>query len=87
MVYVYVLLSEKDGQFYTGATSDLRRRLEEHEAGRVKSTRNRLPVSLVYYEGCLSQSDAFQREKYLKSGMGKRYLRRRLKVYLGSLTG
>ena len=87
MFYVYVLLSDKDGRFYTGATSDLRRRLREHETGSVSSTKGRLPVRLVYYEGCLTQADAFRREKYLKTGMGKRYLKNRLKGYLESLTG
>ena len=87
MFYVYVLHSENDGLFYTGATSDLKARFHEHESGRVRSTRDRLPVRLVYYEAGLSQADAFQREKYLKSGPGKRYLKNRLKEYLASLTG
>jgi putative endonuclease len=87
MFYVYVLHSEKDGLLYTGATRDLKARFHEHENGRVASTRHRLPVRLVYYEASLSQADAFQREKYLKSGPGKRYLRSRLKEYLASLTG
>ena len=87
MFYVYVLHSEKDGLFYTGATSDLKTRLHEHESGRVRSTKDRLPVRLVYYEASLSQAEAFQREKYLKSGPGKRYLKNRLKQSLASLTG
>jgi putative endonuclease len=87
MFYFYVLRSEKDGLLYTGATSDLKARLNAHESGRVHSTRNRLPVRLVYYEAGLSQADAFQREKYLKSGPVKRYLKNRLKEYLVSLTG
>lgn len=78
MNYVYVLLSEKDGKFYTGATWDLRLRYKQHQDGEVVSTKNRLPVKLVYYEACLSEKDAFIREKYLKSGLGKRYLRNRL---------
>ena len=53
----------------------------------VSSTKARLPVRLVYYEACLSQADAFRREKYLKSGPGKRYLKNRLKDSLASLTG
>ena len=80
--YVYVLLSDKDGQFYTGYTSDLRRRLAEHHAGSVRSTKSRLPVRLVYYEACLSQADATKREKYLKSAWGKRYIKGRLADYL-----
>lgn len=85
MEYVYVLLSEADGQFYTGLTSDLRRRLEEHNSGEVPSTKHRVPFRLVYYEACLRRVDAAAREKYLKTGMGKRYLRNRLKNSLGGL--
>jgi putative endonuclease len=83
MQYVYVLLSESDGQFYTGLTSDLKRRLGEHNAGEVAPTKHRVPFRLAYYEACLSRADAAAREKYLKSGMGKRYLRNRLKDFLG----
>ena len=85
MIYVYVLLSEADEQFYTGMTSDLRRRFEEHNAGQVASTKHRLPFRLVYYEACVSRADAAAREKYLKTGMGKRYLKNRLKDFLGGL--
>jgi len=80
--YVYVLLSEKDNQFYTGFTSDLRNRIELHKQGKVKSTMQRLPVKLIYFEGCLNQQDATRREKYLKSGSGKKYLKNRLGHYL-----
>ena len=80
--YVYVLLSEKDNQFYTGYTSNLRRRLEEHQAAKVTSTKYRLPLKLIYFEGCLNQQDATRREKYLKSGNGKIYLRSRLRLFL-----
>lgn len=76
--YVYVLLSEEDNLFYTGYTSDLKNRLELHNAGKVFSTKNRTPLRLIYYEGCLNQQDATRREKYLKSGNGKIYLRNRL---------
>ena len=50
----------------------------EHAEGHVTSTRNRRPLMLVYFEGCLSREDAFRRERYLKTGRGKRYLRQRL---------
>jgi putative endonuclease len=79
--YVYVLQSETDNQFYTGYTSDLKKRLEEHNAGNVLSTKNRRPLKLVYFEGCLNQQDATHREKYLKTTYGKRYLKSRLKNY------
>ena len=85
MYYVYVLHSDKDGRFYTGSTNDLKRRLDEHDNGRVGSTATRRPLRLIYYEACLKETDARAREKYLKSGMGKRYIRNRLKNYLGDL--
>jgi len=85
MYYVYTLLSHKDGNLYTGSTNDLKRRLKEHNAGGVNSTKNRRPLKLIYYEACIDEEDTRQREKYLKSGMGKKYLRNRLKNYLGNL--
>ena len=86
MYYVYVIRSKKDKQFYTGFTGELQNRLQEHNSGRVPSTKTRIPFELVYYEACLNEKDALAREKYLKSGMGKRYQRNRLKSFL-SLTG
>ena len=80
--YVYVLKSEKDGNNYVGYASDLRKRLAKHKAGEVHSTKNRLPLKLIYFEGCLNQQDATKREKYLKSTWGKRYLKNRLADYL-----
>lgn len=76
--YVYVLLSEKDGLFYTGYTSNIKERLKNHNEGKVSSTKNRIPLNLIYFEGCLNQQDATRREKYLKSGNGKIYLNNRL---------
>ena len=79
--YVYILESQKDNGWYTGYTSDLKKRLSEHQNGYTSSTKYRRPWKLIYYEACLSEADAIAREKYLKSGMGKRYLRNRLKKY------
>jgi len=84
--YVYVLVSEKDGLFYTGYTADLKERLILHNTGKVTSTRNRVPLKLVYFEGCLNQQDATHREQYLKSSWGKRYLKERLTNYLTGFT-
>jgi putative endonuclease len=86
MYYVYVIQSKKDKQFYTGFTRDLQNRIQEHNTGRVPSTKERGPFELIYYEASPNEQDAIAREKYLKSGMGKRYLRNRLKRFL-SLTG
>ena len=86
MYYTYVLRSEKDSQLYTGSTNDLRKRISEHNSGRVPSTKNRAPFQLIYYEASLNEQDARVREKYLKTGMGKRYTKNRFKRFL-SLTG
>jgi putative endonuclease len=80
--YVYVLRSSKDAQFYIGLTRDVRARLQSHNDGQVLSTKRRVPLELVYWEGCLNESDAAQREKYLKTAWGKRYIKRRLRRYL-----
>jgi putative endonuclease len=85
MNYVYVLMSKSDKKFYTGATSNLKSRVQKHSDGLVPSTIKRRPLKLIYYEACISKEDAFRREKYLKTGMGKRYLRNRLKDALGEL--
>ncbi len=82
MFYVYVLQSTVDNQFYTGYTKDLTVRVKAHNDGYVKSTKNRRPLKLIYFEGCLSQQDATHREKYLKTTYGKRYIKNRLKEYL-----
>ena len=82
--YTYVLISEKTKTFYTGTTYNLNKRLEQHNGGKVYSTKNKLPTRLIYAEACLNKEDACRREKYLKTGMGKRYLRNRLR---GGLTG
>src|SRR5256886_3839626 len=63
-------------------TTNLRRRLKDHNSGLVSSTRQRRPFDLVYWEGCLNQTDATQREKYLKSSWGTRYIKNRLWNYL-----
>jgi len=86
MHYVYVLKSKKDEKMYTGCTGNLRKRFSEHNNRKVTSTKGRGPFELIYYEASLNVEDAFAREKYLKSGMGKRYLKNRLKRFL-SLTG
>ena len=77
--YVYVLRSFRDKKFYTGTTNNLERRLDEHNKGLVFSTKRRLPMDLIYYEACIDKGDAYRRERYLKSGMGKRYLNNRLR--------
>ncbi len=86
MWYVYVLKSIKDKKLYTGMTNDLRKRFKEHNHGLSEYTKSRGPYKIIYYEASVNQADARSRELYLKSGMGKRYIKNRLKRFL-SLTG
>ncbi len=76
--YTYVLKSKKDGKLYTGFTNDLRKRLSEHNSGKSIYTKGRGPFFVIYYEACLLKEKAMSRELYLKTGMGKRYLKNRL---------
>ncbi len=76
--YTYILKSKKDGKIYTGYTKDLRKRLMQHNKGLSTYTKGRGPFILIYYEACLLESKAKSREEFLKSGMGKRYLKNRL---------
>ena len=77
MMYVYVLRSEKDGRFYVGMTDNLERRLKEHNSGKTKSTKGYRPWNLFFYEEYPSRTEARQREKYLKGGSGKEYIKKR----------
>ena len=72
--YVYTFISLKDKKFYTGYTSNLKRRLQEHARGEVESTMNRRPLTLVHYEYFLNKEDAKAREIFLKSGFGRKQL-------------
>ena len=78
LYYTYVLLSLKDGNFYTGSTKDLKRRVREHNEGKERTTKDRKPLKLVYYEAIPSEQRARERERYLKTSWGKRFLRKQL---------
>lgn len=81
MFYTYVLKNAK-GRLYTGSTKDLRKRLKQHADKLSEYTSKTGPYTLIYYEACLDERDARSREKYLKSGYGKRYLKDRLRRFL-----
>jgi putative endonuclease len=72
--YVYVLRSAKDKNRYIGLTNSIEERLSQHNAGKVISTRNRIPLELIYFERYENRSEAAQREKFLKTGKGREYL-------------
>ncbi len=84
MYYTYVLEFSKDGRRYIGHTKDLKKRVEDHHNGYVSSTSTRKKFELIYYEACLSKEDAMHREKYFKTGFGRRFLKNRLKRYYGN---
>ncbi len=74
MFYVYVLQSETTHHHYTGYAADLVQRVGQHIAGISKSTKNRGPWKLVYQEQYESGAEAMRREKFLKSGQGRKQL-------------
>ena len=82
MFYVYVVHSIADNGFYIGYSTDLKKRLAQHKQGAAIATRHRGPWKLIYYEAYIEQADAKGRERYLKSGGGRRFLRHQLQNYL-----
>lgn len=80
--YVYVLRSKKDGRWYIGFTVDLRKRFREHNERRSNYTKGRGPFELIYYEAYRNEFDARTREKQIKSGQGRAYLKQRIKRFL-----
>jgi putative endonuclease len=82
MFYVYVLRSESDLGFYIGYSADLKRRLWAHKRGGAQATSYRGPWKLIYYEAYLEREDALGRERYLKSGSGRKFLKKQLRHYL-----
>ena len=82
MYFVYLLKSKKSKKLYLGYTNNLRKRLAEHNQGLSPATKPYCPWRLVYYEACLTLSDAERREQYLKTTQGRRLLYRRLKDYM-----
>ncbi len=82
MHYVYVLRSLSDDGLYVGYSVNLRARLIQHNKGAAFATSHRGPWRLIYCEAYLEQVDALGREKYLKSGGGRRFLKTQLRHYL-----
>ena len=86
MHYVYVLRSVADEGFYIGYSANLRRRLDQHLQRNSFATSYRGPWKLIYHEAYLNQADALGRERYLKSGGGRRFLKAQLRNYLAENT-
>lgn len=78
MHYVYIIQSIKDESFYTGNTKNLQRRLSEHNRGLTLSTKTKIPYRFVWYCAFIQESKAILFEKYLKTGSGIAFARKRL---------
>lgn len=78
MHFTYVLKSVVDDKIYVGYTNNLRKRLKEHNLGKVRATKTRRPLVIIYYEACHNKHKALEREKYFKSGYGRRFLKNRI---------
>ncbi len=79
MYYVYVLKSIKDNNLYIGFTADLRKRIADHNNGKTKSIKHRIPFKLIYYEAYLDKNDARKRELELKNkGQQKEFLMKKI---------
>ena len=78
MYIVYILKSCKDQKRYIGVTQDLRRRIFEHNGGKVKSTKNRRPLELIHKEEFRTKKEALIKEKFFKSGQGRQYIKEEL---------
>ena len=75
MYSVYVLQSLKTKRFYTGQTTNIARRIEEHNKGKTRSTAKKGPYQLIHLEHYSTRAEAVKRERYLKTGKGREELK------------
>lgn len=73
--YTYVLRSRNYDKYYIGHTKSLIERLDQHNSGKTRSIRPYIPYELIYFEAYNSRDEAMAREKYLKSGIGREFLK------------
>ena len=71
--FVYILISQKDGNLYVGCSTDFKKRLLRHNRGLVPSTKSRKPFDVLYVERYSDKGEAFQRERFLKSLWSARF--------------
>jgi putative endonuclease len=84
MYTVYLLQSKRNGSLYIGYSRDIKRRLSEHNDGKVASTAPYRPYKMIYGELFVNRKDATLREKYLKTGWGRNYLHKTLQNTIGN---
>ncbi|MFH1833119.1 MAG: GIY-YIG nuclease family protein [Candidatus Levyibacteriota bacterium] len=89
MYYTYILLcldlKNKKKKFYIGSSGNLKERIFDHKTKSVETTKIFDKIELVYYEACPNRTDAIKREKQLKTGFGRGYIKRRLEKYLNDM--
>jgi len=78
MYYVYIIQSQKDKSFYTGFTENLKQRIKEHNWHLSKYSKNKAPFEIDWYCAFKNKKKALDFEKYLKSGSGFAFSRKRL---------
>jgi putative endonuclease len=78
MFYAYVLKSDKFDRYYYGHTANLEERLRNHNSGKTKSIKTFIPYSIVYYETFESRAEAIKRERFFKTGNGRRFIKQKL---------
>lgn len=76
--YTYAMYDNKKDKFYIGYTANLKKRVSQHQSHSGHTSKRLRNLVLVYYEACVSEEDARKRERKLKTGFGRGYLRRRL---------
>ncbi len=81
MFYVYILESLKDKSLYIGSTNNLKRRIKQHNSGTSRYTNQHRPYKLISYIALPTKQDAERHETYLKSGYGRRTLKKMLQSY------
>ena len=72
MYYTYILQSKVDKSYYIGYTSDLGSRMYEHNIGKTRSIKSKLPMELIYYEAYLTKKQAIIRERQLKKNRSEK---------------
>ena len=78
MFFAYVIQSEIDGSLYKGHSEDLQRRLQQHNSGKTKSIKSKIPYILIYSEEFLTREESIKRDKYFKTAAGRRFLNSKL---------
>ena len=83
--FVYILYSPKDHKLYVGCTSNLKDRIKEHNSKKVTATKNRIPLVIIHFEKFENKTEAFNRERFLKSLWSGKFKRKILKEYLNKI--